>query len=43
MLLMVEKGIRGGKCNAIHWYAKAIYIWKILIKVKNCHFLISGM
>ena len=23
MLLMVEKGIRGGICNAIHWYAKA--------------------
>ena len=21
MLLMVEKGIRGGICNAIHWYA----------------------
>ena len=23
MLLMVEKGIRGGICNAIYWYAKA--------------------
>ena len=23
MLLMVEKGIRGGKCHAIHRYAKA--------------------
>ena len=23
MLLMVEKGIRGGICNAIHQYAKA--------------------
>ena len=23
MLLMVEKGIRGGKCHAIHKYAKA--------------------
>ena len=23
MLLMVEKGIRGGICNAIHRYAKA--------------------
>ena len=22
MLLMVEKGIRGGICHAIHWYAK---------------------
>ena len=23
MLLMVEKGSRGGICHAIHWYAKA--------------------
>ena len=23
MLLMIEKGIRGGICHAIHWYAKA--------------------
>ena len=23
MLLMVEKGIRGGLCHAIHWYEKA--------------------
>ena len=23
MLLMIEKGIRGGICNAIHWYVKA--------------------
>ena len=23
MLSMVEKGIRGGMCQAIHWYAKA--------------------
>ena len=23
MLLMVEKGISGGICNTIHWYAKA--------------------
>ena len=23
MLLMVEKGIRGGTCTAVHWYAKA--------------------
>ena len=23
MLLMVENGIRGGICHAIHWYAKA--------------------
>ena len=23
MLLMIEKGIRGGICHPIHWYAKA--------------------
>ena len=23
MLLMVEKGIRGGICQAVHWYTKA--------------------
>ena len=23
MLMMVEKGIRGGMCNAVHRYAKA--------------------
>ena len=23
MLLMVEKGIRGEICHAIHWYAKS--------------------
>ena len=23
MLLMVEKGIRGGICTAVQWYAKA--------------------
>ena len=23
MLLMVEKGIRGGICNPIYWYSKA--------------------
>ena len=35
MLLMVEKGITGGICNAIHWYAKANdkYIWKIMKKI----------
>ena len=23
MLLMIEKGIRGGICHSIYWYAKA--------------------
>ena len=23
MLLIVEKGIRGGACNSVHWYTKA--------------------
>ena len=23
LLMMVEKGIRGGSCLAVHWYAKA--------------------
>ena len=23
MLLMIQKGIRGGICYVIHWYAKA--------------------
>ena len=40
MLLMVEKGIRGGICNAIHWYAKAIYIYiKDYDKSKKLSFL----
>ena len=36
MLLMVEKGIRGGICHVIHRYAKDNnkYI-KIMIKIKN--------
>ena len=29
---MVEKGIRGGICHAIYWYAKLITnTWKIMI------------
>ena len=41
MLLMVEKGIRGGICHAIHRYAKANnkYI-KIIINTKN-HLIFS--
>ena len=37
MLLMVEKGIRGGICHAIHRYAKAKnkYVKKDIIKTKN--------
>ena len=37
---MVEKGIRGGICYAIHQYAKGNNkLWKIMIKIKNCHAL----
>ena len=39
MLLMVEKVIRGGICNAIHRYAKANKnIRKIIMKIKNLSF-----
>ena len=35
MLLVVEKDIRRGTCNAIHQHAKLIMkIWKIIIKKK---------
>ena len=37
MLLMVEKGNRGGLCHAIHRYAKKKSIWKIMMKPKNYH------
>ena len=30
MLLMVEKGIRGGKCHAIHQYAEIIFVSSVL-------------
>ena len=38
MLLIVEKGIRGGICHAIHGYVKASnkYV-KIMIRIKNHH------
>ena len=40
MLLMFEKGIRGGICQALHRYAKAkINIWKIIIKTLSHHIL----
>ena len=37
MLLMLEKGIRGGMCYAIHLYVKANnkFMKKIMIKIKN--------
>ena len=38
MLLMVEKGIRGGICHAIYRYVKANNKYKkIIIKIKNHH------
>ena len=43
MLLMVEKGIRGGICHETHWYAKANNKHvKDYNKIKN-HILIIGM
>ena len=43
MLLIVEKGIRGGICHAIHQYANADKnTWKIMIKIKN-HYVIVGI
>ena len=35
MLLMLEKGIRGGTCHAVHWYTKSnnkymkIYLYSV--------------
>ena len=44
MLLIIEKGIRGGICHAIHSMQKLIAnIWKIMKKIKNHHILIIGM
>ena len=38
MLLMVEKGLRGGICDTIDWYAKANKNrWNIMMKIKNHH------
>ena len=39
MLLMVEKGIRGGICNPIYWYSKANNKYmKIVIKKDTSQF-----
>ena len=44
MLLMVEKGIRGGICPAMHRYAKANNKYmKIMIKIKNHHIICIEM
>ena len=42
MLLMVEKGIRGGMCHAFYRYVKAMINWKIIIEIKNHHNLRTG-
>ena len=44
MLLMVEKGIRGGICHSIYWYGKANKnTWKTMIKIKYRHIFDIGM
>ena len=43
MLLMVEKGITGGICHAIHWYAKANNKYMKDYDKKNHHILNTGM
>ena len=42
---MVEKGIRGGICHAIHRYENANnkYMKEIMVKVKNHHILNTEM
>ena len=36
MLIMVQKGIRGGICHSIYQYEKVITnIWKVMIKIKK--------
>ena len=43
MLLMVEKGIRGGICHSIYRYAKATNKYmKTMIKIKNRHIFNIG-
>ena len=43
MLLMVEKGIRGGNCHAIHRYAKANNKYMKEYDKSKKHILIIGM
>ena len=44
MLLMVEKGIRGGICHSVYWYAKANNKYmKDYDKKKNLHIFNIGM
>ena len=45
ILLMVEKRIGGGICHSVDWYTKTNNknIWKIMIKIKNCHIFNIGM
>ena len=44
MLLVMEKGIRGGICHSVYWYAKANdKLWKIKININNCCILNIGM
>ena len=44
MLLMVQKGIRGGMCHSIYRYAKTNNNdKKIMIKINNCHILNIGI
>ena len=35
ILLMIEKGIRGEICQAIHRYRKADNKWKIAMQIEN--------
>ena len=43
-LLMVEKGIEGGNVMQFIIMKKlVINIWKIMIKIKNCHIFNTGM
>ena len=45
MLLMVQKALRSEKCHHILQYVKTnnIYIWRIMIKIKNDNILSIGI